>query len=112
MQANNNQINFCLSSIQNPAEIVLNVLLPFKMQTNQMKINVYLATNIKNATKITQDWSVYELILFNILQNAIKFNQKSGDVVVVLRIWDNKNDPNSKILETFVIDSGIGICDK
>ena len=55
------------------------------------------------------DTKVYKLILFNLLQNGVKFNQTfDGDVVIVLDCKPSKNSEHY-ILETQVIDTGSGI---
>ena len=81
--------------------------------------------------ELITDWKCYELILFNILQNAIKFNRLEGDIVIILKVNPvksniNLNDSVNSInisalidtdesyymLETEVIDTGIGISKK
>jgi signal transduction histidine kinase len=64
---------------------------------------------------IKADWSRFELILFNIIQNAVKFNVFNGEIVILLRCLPQKpcNDkcmgPDDYVLETEVIDTGHGI---
>lgn len=62
------------------------------------------------------DWKLYELVLFNIVQNAVKYNRNNdGDIVIVLTLkpkkksLDEYNEGTTYILDTCVIDSGIGI---
>jgi hypothetical protein len=56
------------------------------------------------------DWEMYKLILFNIVQNAIKYNQFKGDLLIKINLESFQFDSkNSAVLETEVIDSGIGI---
>lgn len=81
--------------------------------------------------ELITDWKSYEMILFNILQNAIKFNALEGDIVVVIKLNPVKTVSNLKdsvssiniqsildfspkdnryfMLETEIIDTGIGI---
>ena len=58
------------------------------------------------------DWDKYELILFNIVQNAVKYNQFMGKIIVVIDCQSITNDFTSSVTTEFVtqvIDTGIGI---
>jgi signal transduction histidine kinase len=60
------------------------------------------------------DWNLYELVMYNILQNALKYNKNDGDVVLTMtckkvRERNQNQDKNKYIFETQIIDSGIGI---
>ena len=35
---------------------------------------------------VVNDWKLYELILFNVVQNAVKYNVHEGDIVIVVQI--------------------------
>jgi len=37
------------------------------------------------------DWLCYELVLFNILQNAVKYNRIEGEIVIVMTLTPFKN---------------------
>jgi signal transduction histidine kinase len=58
---------------------------------------------------------MYQLILFNIFQNSVKYNQFKGEIIIVtdclpVRQEEQKQDEEPKyILETEIIDTGIGI---
>ena len=43
------------------------------------------------------DWAVYNMILFNILQNAIKYNVQNGKIKILLRLksCNSKRSSNS-----------------
>lgn len=69
---------------------------------------------------INLDWNLYELILFNIIQNSVKYNQQQdGDICILLSIKPKKMtyridktfdiSEHEHILETQIIDTGIGI---
>ena len=85
--------------------------------------------------ELIADWKCYELILFNILQNAVKFNQLEGDIILLVKVnpvkttinnlKDSVNSINMSaimndqadeqryfMMETEVIDTGIGISKK
>lgn len=45
---------------------------------------------------IKVDWKRYELVLYNLIQNAIKFNKNQGDIIIVfaLKLCNFENVPN------------------
>jgi len=50
------------------------VLEPFGAQINSFQLNVYISRSNNFNQTICQDWKLYQLILFNLIQNAIKYN--------------------------------------
>jgi len=63
---------------------------------------------------------MYELILFNIIQNSVKYNRLEGDIMLVTKLatvkknlktnpYDEHEEKDTHILETQIIDTGIGI---
>jgi hypothetical protein len=52
MKANKNQLRLEVSGLEDPSESIQNVLQPFKTQVKQMKLNVYVATRLRNAKLI------------------------------------------------------------
>ena len=70
--------------------------------------------------QVNLDWSLYELILFNIIQNSVKYNQQQdGDICILMSIKQQKRTSkmdktfditeHEHVLETQIIDTGIGI---
>jgi signal transduction histidine kinase len=63
------------------------------------------------------DWKLYELVLFNLVQNSIKYNKAfDGDIVIVAKVKklkkrniDNLGNQLNYVLETLIFDNGIGI---
>lgn len=55
---------------------------------------------------IFNDWRLYRLILFNIIQNAVKYNNRNGQILVTMTI---KQIDGQNIFNTIVKDTGIGI---
>ena len=55
---------------------------------------------------ICSDWRLYQMILFNILQNSIKYNRQNGQIQInlSLNLIEGQN-----MFETIVKDTGIGI---
>ena len=78
---------------------------------------------------INTDWKCYELMLFNIIQNALKYNVIEGDILILIRVkqqavdidkvlslnrsrsCSNEVGLDRYIMETEIVDSGIGIPD-
>ena len=68
------------------AEYSINkVLLPFMSTIQTREISVYLAWKTIHSKKVIEaDWHKYQLILFNIIQNAVKYNNQKGVILIVL----------------------------
>ena len=84
--------------------------------------------NFDSSMHIKADWLNYQLILFNMIQNSVKYNKFKGDIFVIIKCLPVKKEHRSSkelfvleqpdhqekkyILETEVIDTGIGISKK
>ena len=64
------------------------------------------------------DWKMYELIIFNIIQNSVKYYEKiDANIMIVLTCKPRKRENNAEtkencqnyVLETLIIDTGSGI---
>jgi K+-sensing histidine kinase KdpD len=65
---------------------IWNVVWPFEHYIFKRRINLYLVQQLKKDHEMIADWKLYELVLFNILQNSFKFNKIfDGDVVITLK---------------------------
>jgi K+-sensing histidine kinase KdpD len=74
-----------------------------------MKVNVVRQNNDLRVP-IKADWRLYQLIMFNIIQNAVKYNKREGTINVTTELKDsNDSIPNEMIFETIVTDDGQGI---
>ena len=49
-------------------------------------IRFSLCIKNENRGPITQDWAKFELIMFNLIQNAIKYNNSKGEVILVMDV--------------------------
>ena len=88
--------------------VIERVVIPFTPQIKSRKISVYISSY--EICKIKADWSKYQLIIFNLLQNSIKYNRSFGKIIINLNIIGSSLDKD-RILETKIIDSGTGIRD-
>lgn len=59
---------------EKPEIFIQQVISPFGKFLSSRNINVYLARQNIFDLEIKLDWESYKLILFNIIQNAIKYN--------------------------------------
>ena len=68
--------------------------------------------------KMRQDWDKFQLIIFNILQNAVKYNKFEGSILIILdclpvKYHDEDEDSlKNYIFEVEIIDTGIGISEE
>ena len=74
-----------------------------------MKLKVYAYKSNSDNIDIVNDWKLYELILFNVISNAVKFNVQEGDIIITVKVVPEEPGSKKFILQTKVIDSGIGI---
>ena len=123
-----------MGSWKQPEDLIKKVVQPFNLQINRQQIQVFIGRNKKFDFELKMDWNKYQLILFNIIQNAVKYNNKNGVILIELNCLPLREEEENKsslieegpkkmqdflgqeqvdglkyILETTVIDTGIGI---
>ena len=85
MKIKKNQLRIAPMPLSQFEEPIRNVLWPFEHFIFKMKINIYLAFRVERNLQISVDWNLYELILFNIIQNSVKYNQQlDGDICILI----------------------------
>ena len=63
--------------------------------------------------QIAADWKMYELILFNIIQNAVKYNVFKGEIIFIIKVFPvNCEGVDHYVLETEILDTGVGISEE
>jgi len=88
MKVQKNNLRLRLVNCSDILSRIQEVLYPFELQLFSNHINVYfLQNNNSVGMKVITDWKVYELILFNILQNAVKYNKIEGDIIIAINIF-------------------------
>lgn len=114
MKINKNEFKYTGEWKHLPELILEKVLYPFVPMINMMKLKVFFSRQNNFDGEILLDWSMYELILFNIVQNAIKYNQIEGNIIIILSCLPQNNGltDDMYVLETKVIDTGLGISDE
>jgi signal transduction histidine kinase len=117
MKVKKNQLDIEPTPIHQIDDIIFNVLWPFEHFIFKRRHNVHLIKGITQKMKMFADWRLYELVLFNLVQNSIKYNKNfDGDVVIVTRMkplkrreFDNLDAEINYVLETMILDTGMGI---
>lgn len=74
-------------------------------------MNVYICRKEEFEYAINLDWKNYQLILFNLIQNAVKYNHADGEVIIALSMERGDEDSDDHYLVTEIIDTGIGIAE-
>jgi signal transduction histidine kinase len=81
------QIEIAKQPMLSPQEIVMKVIWPLENLVMRKSISIHLLSKIHEGFDIIGDQSIYELVLFNLVQNATKFNKTTlGHVVITLEI--------------------------
>jgi len=95
---------------QRPEDFIEQVLQPFEYQIKKKKMNVSVQRKNIERPSIKADWRLYQLIIFNIVQNAVKYNKREGDISITTELKDSsENLPNEMVFETIIMDDGKGI---
>lgn len=107
MKIKKNEFKVHLSKTKEPLLHIESVTYPFTPQIVSNKIKVFISIGEEAKGRlITADWKSYELILFNVIQNAVKYNSQDGNIVILANL---RTDQNKAYFRTQVIDTGEGI---
>jgi signal transduction histidine kinase len=69
-----------------------NVIWPFEHYVFKRRMNIFLIKNLSQNHDLVADWNLYELVLYNILQNALKFNKNvEGDIIITMTCKEVKS---------------------
>ena len=134
MKIQKNEFKFKPSKTKNLESFITKVLYPFERQILRQEISLFISTNFDQSMLIKADWLNYQLILFNMIQNSVKYNKFKGDIFIIIKCLplqkkiklQNKlhrqmsksldvqafKDQMDYVLETEIIDTGIGISKK
>lgn len=105
----NNEFELKESSTNSPEDIIEQIIQPFEMQMDLKKLRYVIDKDPQlNDLNLYADWRLYQLALFNILQNAVKFNNTNGKILIEIKLR-RVEDMRQQILETIITDTGIGI---
>ena len=85
MNIQKNQVTFNRKWILRPEKLLKEIIELFDIQIMEHKLSVYIVRlNDFKGSWIEADWKYYKLVLFNIVQNAVKYNHYKGDLVIML----------------------------
>mmetsp|Transcript_10539 Transcript_10539/g.16126 ORF Transcript_10539/g.16126 Transcript_10539/m.16126 type:complete len:215 (-) Transcript_10539:53-697(-) len=72
--------------IGQPETFVKEILGVFESNIKEFQLGVFVGRcNDFSHLKVKTDWTIYKQILFNLVQNAVKFNCRKGNLMVLLR---------------------------
>ena len=84
MKISKNNFKVCESLCSDIIKVIYSVIQPFQILIMNRHINVYvMQTNLFDFS-IRADWTNFKLVLFNIVQNAVKYNKLEGDIVILI----------------------------
>lgn len=117
MKIQKNEFKLKVSTTKNLESCIMKVIYPFQRQITRQEIKMYITKKYKDNISIKADWLSYQLILFNIIQNSVKYNKFKGEIFVIInclplvrkRKKPELESENQYILETEIVDTGIGI---
>ena len=97
-----------------PQIYVQKIIQLFEVMITQANLDLKITNQCKNfdnrRVKIVTDWEIYQLIVFNIIQNALKYNVQDGKVNIDLSFTKKTQTEHDVVfMTTSITDSGIGI---
>lgn len=79
---------------------------------SKKQLSYMIQMDLKYEGVFLAEWDLYELILFHLIGNAVKFSNSGGSITVVLSPRETFIDSMSRTtLKTVVRDRGVGITD-
>jgi signal transduction histidine kinase len=73
----------------------MKVIWPSEYFVLTRRVNIFFVDVVHEGFSIITDQEVYELILYNLLQNALKYNKAfDGDIVVTAEVKSSSNSLN------------------
>ena len=71
------------------------MLRPFDMQIRRSEATILLSISNPGNQLLEADWDVFELILFNFVQNAVKYNSKKGFIAILAEVKSSGDSETS-----------------
>ena len=70
-----------------PEEYIRQVVNPFSPMIKRRELNVHIYRSGQfDIEPLKADWMNFQLSIFNLLQNAIKYNKFKGDIIFILKL--------------------------
>lgn len=96
----------------NPERYLKKIVKSFGIMTKNANLDIKIKNDCKTLygkrVSIETDWEIYQSIVFNITQNAIKYNLQNGKVDINLSFSHESRD-DIFWMNTLISDTGIGI---
>jgi signal transduction histidine kinase len=93
-----------------PEAFIEQVMKPFEYQVKSRNMKVIIQKINHGCVSIKTDWRLYQLIIFNLIQNAVKYNRRDGAINISTELIDlGENVPNEMYFDTIISDDGVGI---
>ena len=74
MKIRKNEFKNKPTTAKNIEEHIQKVLYPFEVNAVSRGIRILITKRSNFTFKVIADWNMYQLILFNIIQNSVKYN--------------------------------------
>ena len=84
MKIDKNEFTTKLTKTQQPEDLIHQVLYQFEPNIQSKGVKAYTIRKESTMPKMKQDWDKFQLIIFNILQNAVKYNKFEGSIVIII----------------------------
>ena len=116
MKIRKNEFEIKMVKTSCPEEYIEKVIQPFSPMIKRKELNIHIIREegFRNF-ELVADWANFQLAVFNLVQNGIKYNRFRGDLIFLLSIKPIKKKIKFEeynldyILEMDIIDSGYGI---
>ena len=96
-----------------PENIIKEVLQPFQSQMETRSQTVQIIRDYRLNMSVRTDWRLYQLIIFNLIQNAVKYNKECGHLTIKINLSQKHRSTNPigdiMFFETIIQDQGPGI---
>ena len=73
-----------------PEEFIEQVLQPFEYEIKKKKMKIDMSSKDLSRPSMKADWRLYQLIIFNIVQNAIKYNKREGTIRITTELKEDE----------------------
>ena len=113
MKISNGQIKLDLG-LGDPEKYLREVIEPFQYGISNRKISLNITKSMQYS-RFEIDWRLYQLAMFNLIQNAVKFNEDRGFIEIQLKLVPLRNrsvllnshwETSSYIFQTIITNTG------
>ena len=111
MKIRKNEFREITTATTQPQFHMFQITLPFIPQILSNNFMVYFSMqNLLQDWTFYADWNKFELVMFNIIQNAVKYNTPGGKIFIIMKIAQTYDFKQGAMIETHIVDTGQGIC--